>query len=119
MHRFPQLSEGTWIGAFVTVIGAVGSVIGAVYLFFPDAVIALAVGAGFGWALVVALFVMNGINRTRVAALEVDLAEARRQAENWSAAAADASAASRAVAELFKPQTLPPPPRKPRRATRT
>ena len=109
--NLPTLSESTWIGAFVGVVGAVGSVIGAAYIFAPQPVIPLAVGAGFGWALVVALFVVNGLHRARLKAMESELADARRQAENWSSTAADASAASRAVAELFRPNTPAPTPR--------
>lgn len=69
---------------------------------------------GFGWALAAALFVFNGMNRTRIADLETQLGVARGQADAWSKSAADASAASKAVAELFRPQTSAPTPRKKR-----
>jgi hypothetical protein len=110
--KLPSFSESTWIGAFVAVVGAVGSIIGLAYIFAPQPIISLGIGAGFGWALVIALFVVNGILRNRIAQLEADVAEAKERADNWSYAAADASAASRAVAELFKPQALPPTPRR-------
>ena len=114
--RLPSFSETTWIGALVAVVGAVASIVGVAYIFAPQPIVALAIGAGFGWALVIALFVLDGIHRNRIAQLEVDLAEAKGRADNWCAAAMDASATSRAVAELFKPQVLPPTPRRKRNA---
>lgn len=93
------------------VVSAVGSIVGIVYLIIPQPIVCLGVAAGFGWALAIALFVINGANRARIAQLEGDLADARLQADTWSSSAADASAASRAIAELFRPQTAPPVPR--------
>jgi hypothetical protein len=62
--------------------------------------------------LAAALFVVNGMNRARIAELETQLTVSRGQADAWSKSAADASAASKAVAELFRPQTPTPTPRK-------
>jgi len=110
--KVPSFSEGSWLGAFVIAVGAIGGILGIAFLFWPQPPILLGIAAGSGWTLVVALFVVNGMNRARITDLETQLAVSRNQADAWSAAAADASAASRAVAELFRPQSPAPTPRK-------
>lgn len=108
----PSFSEGSWIGAFVLVAGAVGSILGLAFVFNQDRLILLAIGAGFGWATMAALFVVNAMLRSRNRALETELVAARRQADAWASASASASAASKAVAELFRPQISTPSPRR-------
>jgi len=86
--------------------------LGLAFVFNQNPLILLAIGAGFGWALLIAMFVISGLQRRRIANLEADLQSARDQADAWSRAAADASAASKAVAELFRPQIGAPSPRR-------
>jgi hypothetical protein len=102
--RAPSFSEGTWLGASIIVVSAIASIIGVVYLIAPSAILCLGVATGFGWALVLALLVINGNNRSHIARLETELAQSRLQANEWSSSAADMSAATKAVAELFRPQ---------------
>ena len=110
--KAPSFSETSWLGTIVLVLGFIASILGLAYIFWPQTVVLLAIGAGFGWALAAALFVVNGMHRTRIADSETHLSVARSQADAWAAAAADASAASKTVAELFRPQIPMPTPRK-------
>lgn len=115
----PSFSETTWLGASVLILGTAASILALAYVFTERAIILLALGAGYGWAVATVAFVLCGKHRRRVAELETQLGEANEQtntlagvAREASAAAREASAASKAVAELFRPSTSTAQPRR-------
>ena len=100
MANPPTFSESTWLGAIVVVTALVVSAVGLAGLIDTRIEILLAVAAGAGWALSVALFVYLGWVRKRLHQVEVDLVEAQRRGNQWADASKSATDASKATVEL-------------------
>ena len=127
--RRPDLSENSFFGALVIVVGGVGSVIGVTSIFIRDPVALLGLAAGAGWTLSLCLFVMNARERKRIRQLETelgaqkraatadskalraDLEATRRHAGEWAASAKNVSEAS-LTALRMAPEAPNPPPRR-------
>lgn len=122
-----DLSENSFLGALVIVVGGVGSAIGVAAIFIKDTTVLVAIAAGAGWALCLALFVMNARERRRIRQLEselgaqkrtstkevqflrADLEITRKQAGDWSAAASNVSEASLTALRMVPAPPNPPP----------
>lgn len=112
----PNLSEQSWIGAGVIAVGGVGAVVSVAALFSQNPNFLLAIGMGSGWALFLALIVINAWLRRRVSDLEADLLDARNQAATWAATAKSVSEASLgAVNTIRRAETADEPSQPPKR----
>jgi hypothetical protein len=127
----PDLSENSFLGALVIVVGGVGSVIGITAIFIRDTAVLIGIAAGAGWTLSLCLFVMNARERRRIRQLEgeigsqkraasaearalrADLEITRKQAGDWAASASNVSEASVAAIRLAPAAPDPPPRRAP------
>ena len=117
MRKKPlDLSEQSFVGATLIVGSGVGSIFGVSALFWQSPQILVGIGAGVAWALCIALLVMNGSLRRRVANLESELVSERVRVDTF-ARTADNVSQSVLTALRMAPE-LPPPPRR-RRTSQT
>lgn len=100
MANPPSFSESTWLGALVVVTALVASAVGLAALINARLETLLAVAAGAGWTLSVALFVFLGSVRKRLHQVEVDLVESQRRESQWADASRAATDSSKATVEL-------------------
>lgn len=115
-----DLSENSFVGALVIVLSAVGSVVGVASLFVKDPTTLVAIAAGAAWALSLCLFVMGGMQKRQIAKLEaevadlkIELADSRRQAEQWSMTASNVSQSTLTILQIAPSAPNPPPRRQP------
>jgi len=104
----PDVSDKTWLGATLAVGGFLFGLVGFAALIWKDPMVLLAILAGGSTVLSIALWIaLTGERRRRALAeqnvhgLEVDLADARRQAGEWSATSSNISNAVTSVLELI------------------
>lgn len=104
----PDVSDKTWLGAMLAVGGFLFGLVGFAALIWKDPIVLLAILAGASTVLSTALWIaFTGERRRRALAeqnvhdLEVDLADARRQAGEWSATSSNISNAVTSVLELI------------------
>lgn len=117
----PDVSDKTWLGAVLAIGGFLFGLIGFAALIWKDPATLLAILAGASITLSIALWIaFAGERRRRIKAqqnireLEIDLADARRQAGEWSATSSNISVAVKSVLELMGGQPPAAPPRIPR-----
>lgn len=89
--------------------------VGVAAVISHDTMVLLAVAAGSGWTLSIALAALYNAQRRAQAEttaqmdeLRVDVAEARRQASEWSTTANNVSSATRSVLEVVRAAPAPP-----------
>lgn len=104
----PDISERTWLGACIGVGGLLCGLVGVAAVISQDLKILLAVAAGSGWTLSIILAVLYTGHRRRAIELETDLADACRQAAEWSTTANNVSLAARSVIEVVGSAPAPP-----------
>lgn len=117
----PDVSDKTWLGALLVVGSFLFGLVGCAALIWNDPTTLLALLAGASTALSIALWIaLAGERRQRnkaeqsVRELEVDLADARRQAGEWSATSSNIAAAAKSVLELMSGPPAAAPARVPR-----
>ena len=96
----PSTSNSTWLGATLAISGFVFGLVGVAALIWKDPLVLLAIATGTSFTLAIGLWVINHRQATRIAELEVDLKESRRQAGEWSTTSNNIAAAIRAMYEL-------------------
>jgi len=117
--KSPDLSESTWLGSAILVLGFLFGCVGVATLFVSDQSAIYGIAVGAGWTLCIVLLAFSGSLRKRIKILEkqlettaIDLNEARRQAAEWSATSKAVSTSVQSVLELVG---LPTATRAPRR----
>lgn len=122
----PDVSDKTWLGAILIVGSFLFGLVGAAALIWKDPTTLLAILAGASTALSVTLWIAYANERRRRLRIEVevrdmqtDLADARRQASEWSATSSNISVAVKSVLELMGGSPLAAPARIPRPRTDT
>lgn len=96
----PDISERTWLGATIGVGGLLCGLVGVAAIIWRDPMTLLGVAAGSGWTLSIVLAALHFGQRRRRLDLEMDLADARRQAAEWSTTSNNISLATRSLIEL-------------------
>jgi hypothetical protein len=104
----PEISERTWLGAAISVGGLLCGLVGVAAIIWRDPMTLLGVAAGSGWMLSIVLAVLYSGQRRRSLELETDLADARRQAAEWSTTSNNISLATRSLIELVGNAPIPP-----------
>lgn len=126
--RPPDLSETSWLGAVMGIGGWIFGLFGVAAIFWQDPTVMLAVLAGVAVATAIGLGIVIGALRTRhardieklsdrlarIPELETDLAEARRQAGEWSATSRSVSDAAVSMIRLINDSPIAAPPRIPK-----
>lgn len=117
----PDVSGKTWLGAILAIGGFLFGLVGFAALIWKDPTTLLAILAGASITLSVTLWIaFAGERRRRIKAesdirlLEIDLADARRQAGEWSATSSNISVAVKSVLELMGGTPTAAPARVPR-----
>lgn len=95
-----ERSERSLLESAMAIAGFLFGLVGLVALIWKDTLILLAVAAGVFGALCVALWIYVGRQNIRISRLETDLAEARRQAGEWSTTSSNVAIAIRSMYEL-------------------
>lgn len=96
----PNVSDETWLGAAIGVGGFLCSLVGVAAIIWHDPMVLLAIAAGSGWTLSIILYALYKAQRRRLAEVDTDLAEARRQAGEWSTTSNNIALAARGVLDL-------------------
>jgi hypothetical protein len=117
----PDTSDRSWLGALISLGGLLFGFVGVAALIWTNVIAVLGVATGAAIALSAAFWLQ--INRfaderrelkARIRGLEIDLADARRQAGEWSSTSSNVSTAVKSVLELVGAAPAAAPPRIPR-----
>lgn len=109
------------MGAIISLGGLLFGFVGVAALFWTNVIAVLGIAAGAAIALSAVFWIQ--VNRfaderreylARIRALEIDLADARRQAGEWSSTSNNVSTAVKSVLELIGAAPAAAPPRIPR-----
>lgn len=117
----PDTSDRSWLGSLISLGGLLFGFVGVAALVWTNVIAILGIAAGAAIALSSAFWIQ--INRfgderrelnIRIRSLEIDLADARRQAGEWSSTSNNVSTAVKSVLELVGAAPAAAPPRVPR-----
>ncbi|MBN8180074.1 hypothetical protein [Roseibium aggregatum] len=101
--------EESWITNALLVLGALGTLVGIGGWLLKDLLLLVSFVAGAGWALSIPLLVMLRRSWRELRARETEVADIRRQAEEWrTVATQDSKTLERVVAKAMEPPYVMP-----------